>query len=327
MKAVVSTGTGALFDTELPDPLPGPRDLLVEVQAVGVNPLDAKLRQRPNPDDAPRVLGWDAAGVVRAVGAEVMLFEAGDRVMYAGSVTRPGCDSALHLVDERLVGPAPATFSAPQAASLPAASITAWEMLFERFRLPREGDAGTLLVIGGAGGVGSMAIQLARALTRARIVATASREASREWCLELGAHHVIDHTGDLVAQMKDLGIRRVARIFCTTASDAHWKAMLALAAPMGAIGLIDEGAALDARALRAKGLTLHYEAMFARAIFGLPDMVVQHRLLAEIARLAADGQLRGIATEILEPLDAATLVKAHRLVETGRMIGKVVVKA
>lgn len=326
MKAVVSTGTGALLDTELPDPTPGPRDLLVEVQAVGVNPLDTKLRQRPNPDGEPCVLGWDVAGTVRAVGPEVTLFAPGERVMYAGSVIRPGCNSALHLVDERLTGPAPPTFSPPQAASLPAAGITAWEMLFERFRLPREGDAGTLLVIGGAGGVGSMAVQLARALTRARIVATASREASREWCLELGAHHVIDHTGDLVAQMKDLGIRRVARIFCTTASDQHWKAMLSLAAPMGAIGLIDEGAALDARALRAKGLTLHYEAMFARAIFGLPDMVVQHRLLREIAILAADGQIRGIATEILPGLNAETLLRAHALVESGRSIGKVVVK-
>lgn len=331
MRAVVSPGglpaedPGALVDVELPDPVPGPRDLLVAVGAIGVNPLDTRLRARANPEPGARVLGWDAAGVVRAVGAEVTLFAPGDAVMYAGSVTRPGCYSALHLVDERLAGRAPAGWSPAQSASLPAATITAGEMLLERMRLPREGDGGTLLVIGGAGGVGSMAIQLARALSRVRVIATASREASHDWCLELGAHAVIDHAGDLVAQMRALGIRRVGRIFCTTASDRHWPAMLALAAPMGALGLIDEGAALDARALRPKGLTLHYTAMFARPIFGLPDMIAHHRLLDEVADLAERGQVRGIATEILRPFDAATLRAAHQLVQTGQMVGKLVV--
>jgi zinc-binding alcohol dehydrogenase family protein len=246
--------------------------------------------------------------------------------MYAGSITRPGCNSTLHLVDERLAGRTPKTFSFPQAASLPAASITAWEMLFERFRLPREGEAGALLIIGGAGSVGSMAIQLARALTCGRVIATASRVASREWCLALGAHDVIDHAGDMLAALKALGLRRVPRIFCTTASDQHWKAMLALIAPMGAIGLIDDGAPLDARALRPKGISLHYEAMFARAIFSLPDMVVKHRLLNEVAGLAEEGRIRGIATDILRPFDAATLRKAHAQVETGHTLGKVVVE-
>lgn len=331
MRAVVSPGglaveaPGALMDAELPEPVVGPRDLLVEVRAVGVNPLDAKLRGRANADGAARVLGWDAAGVVRAVGAEVTLFAPGDRVMYAGNVMRAGCNAELQAVDERLVGRAPSVFSFPQAAALPAAGITAWEMLFERFRLPTEGDAGSLLVIGGAGGVGSMAIQLARAMTRARVIATASREESREWCLGLGAHHVIDHGGDIPAQLKALGVRRVPRIFCTTASDQHWKAMLAAVAPMGAIGLIDEGAALDARALRPKGVSLHYEAMFARAIFELPDMVVQHRILNAIADLANEGRIRGIATEILAPMEAATLLRAHAMVESGRSLGKTVV--
>jgi zinc-binding alcohol dehydrogenase family protein len=314
------------LDVELPDPVPGLRDLLVEVRAVGVNPLDTKLRARPNAAPGSRVLGWDASGVVVAVGAEVTLFEPGDAVMYAGSITRAGCNSARQVVDERLAGRKPATFSHAQAAALPAGAITAWEMLFERLRLARSGDAGALLVIGGAGGVGSMAIQLARALTRATVIATASREESREWCLGLGAHHVIDHTGDMAAQLKALGVARVPRIFCTTASDQHWKAMLSMVAPMGAIGLIDDGAPLDARALRPKGISLHYEAMFARAIFGLPDMVVQHHLLNEVGDLAADGRIRGIVTETLRPLSAATLRAAHAWLETGRAIGKVVVE-
>ncbi len=325
MKAILSPGAGgALIDSDVPEPGPGPRDLLVEIRAVGVNPLDLKLHGRAETE--PRVLGWDAAGIVRAVGAEVILFVPGDRVMYAGSATRPGCHSALHLVDERLAGRMPASFGFPQAAGFPAAGLTAWEMLFERFRLPRQGDAGTLLVIGGAGGVGSMAIQLARALTRARVIATASREASREWCLGLGAHEVIDHSGDMVAQLKAIGLRRIPAIFCTTGSDQHWKAMLALAAPMGAIGLIDDGAPLDARALRPKGLSLHYEAMFARAIFALPDMAVQHHALNEIAGLAEEGRIRGIATEILRPLGAASLQQALASVATSRTLGKVVVE-
>lgn len=319
MKAILSDN--GLHDADLEDPVPGPRDLLVEIRAAGVNPLDLKMATTPG----PRILGWDAAGIVKATGPEVTLFTPGDRVMYAGSVTRPGCNSDLHLVDERLAGRMPATFSFAQSAALPAAGITAWEMLFERLRLPREGDPGTLLIIGGAGGVGSMAIQLARALTRARIIATSSRDASRDWCLELGAHHVIDHSTDMPAQLKSLNIGRIPRIFCTTRSDQHFKAMLSLAAPMGAVGLIDDGPPLDARLLRPKGLTLHYEAMFARAIFALPDMIMQHRMLTEIAGLAEDGRIRGIATEILAPFDAATFARAHDMVATGRSIGKTVV--
>ncbi len=326
MRAVVSPGglpasdPAALLDVELAEPVPGPRDLLVAVRAVAVNPLETRLRGRANPDGAPRVLGWDAAGEVVAVGAEVSLFRPGDAVFYAGSILRAGANSALHCVDERLAGPKPASLGFAETAGLAAGGITAWEMLFERMALAD----GTLLVIGGAGGVGAMAVQLARARTAARVIATASRAESRDFCLAMGAHDVIDHSGDLVAQMKALGVRRVERIFCTTASDAHWPAMLALAAPMGQVGLIDEGAALDVRALRAKGLSLHYEAMFARSIFNLPDMIEQHRLLAAIAGLVDAGKLRSPLGTHFGEINAANLLRAHAAVESGRMVGKAV---
>lgn len=326
MRAVVSPGgraasdPGALLDVDLPDPVPGPRDLIVAVRAVAVNPLDTRLRGRPNPDGAPRILGWDAAGEVVAVGAEVTLFRPGDGVFYAGNIMRAGANAALHAVDERLVGHKPESLDFVATAGLAAGGLTAWEMLVERMQLA----SGTLLVIGGAGGVGAMAVQIARACSGARVVATAGRAESRAACLRLGAHDVIDHTGDMPAQLKALGIRRVERIFCTTASDQHWPAMLAMAAPMGSIGLIDEGAPLDARALRPKGLSLHYEAMFARAIFNLPDMDAQGRILGEIAARVDAGKIASPLGTHFGPMRAETLLKAHMAVEDGHMVGKAV---
>jgi zinc-binding alcohol dehydrogenase family protein len=328
MKAVASPGglpssdPGALVEVEMADPVPGPRDLLVAVRAVAVNPLETRLRGRPNQEGGLRVLGWDAAGEVVAVGAGVTLFRPGERVFYAGSILRPGANSTLHCVDERLAGPMPVRLGFAETAGLAAGGITASEMLFDKMRL----DDGTLLVIGGAGGVGSMAVQLACARSTARVIATAGRAESRAHCLAMGAHDVIDHGGDMVAQLKELGVRRIERIFCTTASDVHWKAMLAIAAPMGAIGLIDEGAALDVRALRPKGLSVHYEAMFARAIFNLPDMIEQHRLLAGIAALVDAGRLRSPLGTHFGAMTPANLLRAHAAVESGGMIGKAVLE-
>lgn len=337
MKAVVYTHSRpvthpeVLLDAVLPDPEPGPHDLLVEIRAIAVNPVDAKQRKRADPVGEQRVLGYDAAGIVRARGPEVSRFHVGDAVYYAGSIARPGSNSELHLVDERIAGHKPATLSFAEAAALPLTSITAWEMLFDRLALPRQPDpAGTLLIIGGAGGVGSMAIQLARRLTSARIVATASRPETRDWCLALGAHHVIDHSGDMPAQLKALGIASasggVERIFCTNGTDTHWKAMIHMLAPQGRIGVIDDPGPIDVRELKPKSASLHWEAMFARPGFATPDMVEQHNLLEAVARLVDSGQLRTTLAEHYGRIDAANLTRAHAAIEGGKTRGKIVLE-
>ncbi|MBN8893001.1 MAG: hypothetical protein BGP12_10785 [Rhodospirillales bacterium 70-18] len=333
MKAVVYTHSRpvtdpeVLLDATLPDPEPGPHDLLVEVRAVSVNPVDTKVRKRADPVGEMRVLGWDAAGIVRARGAEVSRFHVGDAVYYAGSIARPGCNSELHVVDERIVGHKPATLSFAEAAALPLTAITAWEMLFDRLALPRQpAAAGTLLIIGGAGGVGSIAIQLARRLTAARVIATASRAETRDWCLRLGAHDVIDHSGDMPAQLTALGVAGVERIFCTNATDTHWKAMVRMLAPQGRIGLIDDPGPVDMRDLKPKSASLHWEAMFARSGFGTPDMVEQHNLLEAVAALVDSGQVRTTLAETYGRIDAANLARAHAAVESGRTRGKIVLE-
>jgi NADPH2:quinone reductase len=332
MKAVVAptpraiTEPDALRDVDLPEPVPGPHDLLVEVRAVSVNPVDTKVRRRAAADGGPRVLGWDAAGVVLACGGEVQGFSVGDAVFYAGSMARPGCDSERHVVDARIVGPKPASLSFAEAAALPLTAITAWEMLFDRLSLPTEGPAGTLLVIGGAGGVGSIAIQLARQRTGARIVATASRPETREWCLELGAHDVIDHSGDMPAQLKALGIKGVERIFCTQGTDQHWKAIVRALAPQGKVGVIDDPEAFDVRELKPKSASLHWEAMFARSGFGTPDMIEQHLLLAEVSAMVDAGRIRTTLAEVFGTINAANLTRAHAAIEAGRTRGKIVLE-
>jgi NADPH2:quinone reductase len=314
-----------LIEIELPDPVPGPRDLLVEVRAVSVNPVDFKLRRRSDPGGVPKVLGFDAAGIVRATGAEVRLFRPGDRVFYAGDIARPGTNAELHLVDERIVGPKPETLSFAEAAALPLTAITAWEGLFDRLRVPRETND-TLLVIGGAGGVGSMAIQLARALTRLVVVATASRPETQAWVRQLGAHHAVDHRGDLPASARATGAGDPRFIFATTHSDLHWKAMVDLVAPQGAIVMIDDPEPIDVRDLKRKAASLHWELMFTRALFQTPDMIEQHRLLAEVSRLVDAGTLRTTMAEQLGAITPKNLKLAHALLESGMARGKVVLE-
>jgi len=319
----------ALLDVELPDPVATGRDLLVEVRAVSVNPVDTKVRRRAGPD-APggvKVLGYDAAGVVRAAGPEATLFRPGDEVFYAGSIARQGTNAELHLVDERIVGPKPRRLDFAQAAALPLTAITAWEMLFDRLdvRRPVPGAAHALLLIGGAGGVGSIAVQLARRLTDLVVIATASRPETRAWVEELGAHHAVDHRGgDLAAQVRDLGLGAPAFVFSTTNTDEHLPAIVELIAPQGRIGLIDDPAALDALPLKRKSLSLHWEMMFARPLFRTADMAAQHALLAAVSRLVDEGTLRTTLAETLGPIRAENLRKAHALIESGRSRGKVV---
>jgi NADPH2:quinone reductase len=330
MKAIAYTRSlpiddlNALLDVELPDPdQPTGHDLLVEVSAVSVNPVDTKVRRRVDPGGAFKVLGYDAAGIVRAVGDAVTRFRPGDEVFYAGSIERPGTNAELHLVDERIVGPKPRSLSFTEAAALPLTAITAWEALFHRLAVPRDTVDGAVLVIGGAGGVGSIALQLARQLTALHVVGTASRPETVAWCERMGAHAVLDHAGDLVAQARALDVP-VRAVLATNATDRHWPAIAELIAPQGRICLIDDPEAIDVRLLKRKSASLHWEFMFTRPIFGTADMSAQGELLAEVARLVDADTLRTTATEHRGALSAANLRKAHALVESGTVRGKVV---
>ena len=321
----------ALQDIVLPRPQPGPRDLLVRVEAASVNPVDAKLRgPRPGAPallDQPRVLGFDAAGVVEAVGNEVELFQPGDEVYYAGDATRPGCNAQYHLVDERLVGPKPTTLDFAEAAALPLATITAWELLFERmpFHLDAEGNTRSLLVIGGAGGVGSMAIQLARHAGFI-VIATASRPQTQAWCRRMGAHHVIDHRQPLAPQLQALGFASVDAAVNLADTDRYWDALGELLAPQGHVGLIVEptGALRIGDPYKAKCIGIHWEFMFARPRFRTADMIHHHRILTRVGSLVEAGELRSPLTEVLGPIDATGLRQAHRRMESGSTIGKLV---
>jgi NADPH:quinone reductase len=320
----------SLQDVDLPAPTPGPRDLLVAVRAVSVNPVDTKVRRRAAPEAGGwTVLGWDATGVVEAVGPEVTRFRPGDAVFYAGDVTRPGTNQALHCVDERIVGRKPERLDFAQAAALPLTALTAWETLFDRLDVRGRAVPGALpaiLVIGGAGGVGSIAIQLARRLTDLTVIATASRPETRAWCLELGAHHVVDHAAPLPAAVADLGLGAPAFVFCTTNAGQHFAAAAELIAPQGRFALIDEPQGVDIVAMQRKSVSIHWEFMFTRSMFATADIAAQGRLLDEVARLVDAGTLRTTLGEHFGPIDAANLRRAHALIESGRARGKVVLE-
>lgn len=319
----------ALVDVDLNTPVPGPRDLLVEVRAVSVNPVDTKVRRSATPEPGQwKVLGWDAVGRVAAVGDAVTAFKPGDEVYYAGSITRPGANSQFHLVDERIVGHKPTTLSDTETAALPLTAITAWEMLFDRLdvRKPVPGGADAILIIGGAGGVGSIAIQLVRALTGTTVIATASRPETRAWAEGLGAHHVVDHGRPLAEQVAALGIGAPSFVFSTTHTHQYLKDIVELIAPQGRFGLIDDPDGLDVMAFKRKAVSIHWELMFTRAIFGTPDMGEQGRLLDEVAGLVDGGRIRTTVTEVLRPINAANLKTAHALLESGRVKGKIVLE-
>jgi len=313
MKAVAHTFT----DIELPKPSPTGRDLLVKVEAVSVNPVDYK--QRKAGSSTPRVLGWDAAGTVEAVGSEVTLFKPGDAVYYAGDVTRPGCDSEFHLVDERIVGRKPRSLDFAQAAAIPLTAITAWEAFFDRLKVQ---SGRSMLIIGGAGGVGSIGIQLAK-IAGLRVIATASRPASIAWVKELGADEVADHRKNLASEIG----KPVDYIACFNDLDQHWPAIGELIAPQGGIvSILGNQKPLAMDAVRAKSATLAWELMFTRPRFQTPDMIEQHKLLNQVADWLDAGKLRGTLKETLSPINAANLRKAHDKLESGTMIGKLVLK-
>jgi zinc-binding alcohol dehydrogenase family protein len=319
----------SLFEFETETPAPGPRDLLVRVRAVSVNPVDVKQRQRSAPGKtlpSPRILGFDACGTVAAVGPEVRLFQVGDEVWYAGSIQRSGTNAELHLVDERIVGPKPQSLGDAEAAALPLTALTAWEAIFDRMHVPEGGGQGkTLLVVGGAGGVGSIAIQLARQLTGLSVIATASRPESAGWCRELGAGEIADHR-NLLEAVRGLGHQHVDGILCTNDFEGHWEALAELVGPQGVICTILGAGRLDVAKLMGKSATLVWELMFTRSSFETPDLEEQHRILARVAALVDEGRLRTTLRETLTGFTAENHREAHRRVESGSMIGKVAIR-
>ncbi len=319
----------SLADIDLPMPQPDGRDILVEVKAVSVNPVDTKVRKRAVPEAGGwKVLGWDAAGIVHATGPDVQDFVVGDAVYYAGAIGRPGSNSQYHLVDERIVGSKPASLDWAEAAAIPLTAITAWEMLFDRLdvRRPVPGAAPVLLVIGGAGGVGSLAIQLARALTGLTVIGTASRPETAAWVQDMGAHHVIDHGKPLALQIAALGTGAPSFVFCTTQTGQHLGDIAEMVAPQGRFGLIDDPATLDILPFKFKSVSVHWEMMFTRSAYTTADMGEQGKLLNEVARLVDHGTLRTTITERLSPIDAANLRRAHAMIESGRTRGKIVLE-
>lgn len=318
----------SLIDLDLPKPTPQGRDLLVAVRAVAVNPVDTKVRSpKDKVEDAPRVIGYDASGVVEAVGPDVTLFRPGDEVYYAGDITRPGTNQEFHLVDERIVGRKPSSLSFAEAAALPLTTITAYESLFHRLRIDRDGaDAGrSVLIIGGAGGVGSIGIQLAKraGLT---VIATASRPETVAWVRELGADHVVSHREPLAPQVRALGIEHVDHVAIFN-DMRHWLDAVELIRPQGSIVTIDDThLPMPMEQMKTKAASLHWELMFTRAMFATPDMIEQHRLLTFVADEIDAGRLRTTLAETLSPIDARTLREAHRRIETGTARGKIVVE-
>lgn len=335
MKAIAYQTAGpisqdeALLNIELPVPVATGRDLLVEVKAVSVNPVDTKIRNAVSAQENQwKVLGWDATGVVKATGPDVTLFKPGDRVWYAGDISRQGSNAEFQLVDERIVGHMPSSLSFANAAALPLTSITAWEMLFDRLQLSREkSHAGqSLLIIGASGGVGSIMTQLARQLTDIHIIGTASRPETQDWVHDLGAHQVISHKNSIQSALTEIGIESVDYVVSLTHTDQHFSDIVNILAPQGRFGLIDDPAQLDVTQLKRKSVSLHWELMFTRALYETPDMQQQHHLLNQVATLIDQENIRSTANEHYGVINANNLIKAHRMIESGRTKGKIILE-
>ena len=318
----------SLVDIDLPRPVAEGGDILVEVKAVSVNPVDYKIRSSTPPADGDwKVLGWDAAGIVQEVGPDVTQFAVGDEVYYAGSLIRPGTNAEFHLVDARIVGRKPAALDGAEAAALPLTTLTAWEAMFDRLDVTKPvPGAAAILIIGGAGGVGSIAIQIARQRTDLIVISTASRPETQEWVKGLGAHHVIDHSRPLAPQIAELNIGAPAFVFSTTHTEQHASDIAELIAPQGRFGFIDDPKALDVMLFKRKAVSIHHELMFTRSLYGTPDMDEQGKILNSLAVLVDDGKIRTTLTEKLSPINAANLKTVHALIESGAARGKIVLE-
>jgi zinc-binding alcohol dehydrogenase family protein len=328
-KSLPIDAADALIDFETVKPEPKGRDLRVAVKAISANPVDYKVRKRAAPPEGEtKILGYDAAGIVDAAGPDVTLFRPGDEVFYAGSILRQGTNSEFHLVDERIVGRKPKSLSFAEAAALPLTSITAWELLFDRLgAVPGKSvDPRTLLIVGGAGGVGSILIQLARRLTGLNVVATASRTESQKWCLDLGAHAVVDHAKPIKEQIERLRAPPVALVASLTNTGEHYKALAELMAPQGKYGLIDDPAEFNVAVFKGKAISVHWESMFTRSSFQTPDMIGQHDLLNDVSDLIDKGVLRTTLGQGFGTINATNLKRAHALLESGKSRGKIVLE-
>lgn len=328
-KSLPIEDANSLIDFETAKPEPKGRDIRVAVKAISANPVDYKVRKRAAPPAGEhKILGFDAAAVVDAVGPEVSLFKPGDEVFYAGSILRQGTNSEFHLVDERIVGRKPKSLSFAQAAALPLTAITAWELLFDRLgAVPGKSlDPRTLLITGGAGGVGSILIQLARRLTGLTVVATATRPESRQWCLDLGAYAVIDHGKPMKEQIEALKLPPVGLVASLTFTDQHYKAIVEFMAPQGKFGLIDDPPEFTMSTFKGKAISVHWESMFTRSSFQTPDMIAQHHLLNDVSDLLDKGVLRTTLDQTFGKINAANLKRAHALLESGKSRGKIVLE-
>lgn len=323
------TESNALVDLELDKPSASGRDLLVKVNAIAVNPVDYKIRHRVNPEGGePKVLGWDAVGEVVEIGADVTEFAVGDRVYYAGDLTRQGANAQYQLVDERIVGFAPKTLTDSEAAALPLTTITAYELLFDHLALKQQTDKSdeVVLVVGAAGGVGSIMLQLLKTLTGATVIATASRESTKSWVSSLGADYVVDHSQPLAEQIKALGVGQVTHVASLNHTASYIDAFVEVMKPKGKLALIDDPETLDVSKLKQKSLSLHWEFMFTRSMFETDDMVEQSHLLNHVARLIDEGKVKTTVGKHLGKINAANLIEAHRILEEGSAIGKLVLE-
>ncbi len=320
------TSNPTLVDIEIQPPIAQGYDLLVRVQAISVNPVDTKIRKNVSAEpDQWKVLGWDAVGIVEAIGDKVSNFEVGDQVWYAGALNRQGSNSEFQLVDERIVGHKPKSLNAEQAAALPLTTITAWEMLFDRLQIPKvAAENTTILVIGGAGGVGSITIQLLKQLTNLTIISTASRSETKAWVEQLGADYVLDHRQSLAEQIKLLDLTAPKYVFSTTQTDQHLADIAELIAPQGHFGLIDDPETLDIKIFKSKSVSVYWEFMFTRSMFETEDMMKQSKLLNQVAQLIDDGQIKTTVSQVLSPINATNLIKAHQQIESGSTKGKIV---
>ncbi|MCQ1061183.1 zinc-binding alcohol dehydrogenase family protein [Photobacterium sp. DNB23_23_1] len=316
----------SLIDITLPEPVASGTDILVEVKAISVNPVDTKVRMRVAPEQGQyKVLGWDAAGIVKSVGPDVTLFKPGDKVWYAGDLTRSGTNAEYQLVDEKIVGHMPKSLGFSQAAALPLTTITAWEMLFDRLEVEKDSNK-KLLIIGAAGGVGSIMVQLAKKLTNLTVIGTASRPETQSWLEELGVDHVINHRESLSKQLADKDLGEVDYVVGLTNSDDHLSEIVESIKPQGKFGLIDDPASFDILQLKRKSISLHWEFMYTRSLFGTKDMIEQHHLLTNVAKLVDNGDIKSTVAHQGGAICAKNLKKAHDLLESQKAMGKIVLE-
>lgn len=315
----------SLYEIDTAKPKPEKRDLLVKIRAISVNPVDTKIRRSADAQE-PRILGWDAVGVVEAVGSDVTLFSPGDEVYYAGSLIRPGTNAEYHVVDERIVAHKPSTLSDAEAAALPLTALTAWELLFDRLEVPTDNAHKKLLIVGASGGVGSILTQLASKLTNLTVIGTASRPETVQWVKDLGAGEVIDHSKPLDKELQRIGIDHVDYVASLTHTDSHYQQIIDALAPQGKLGLIDDPETLDAMPLKKKAISLHWELMFTRSLFETEDMIRQHEILKQVAQLIDRGELRTTLAENFGKINAENLRRAHALLESHRAKGKIVLE-